>query len=421
MAKISPYVFFQQFDNNGEPLTGGLLYTYEAGTSTPKATYTDAGEGTENANPVVLDASGRANVWLGSGSYKFVLKTSAGVLVKEVDNIVGEASNVFGGSVVSVTTNLAVTDVYQNNFLDCTGSLTLSLLDTSTAEEGFLFTVKNSGNGIVTLDPDASETINGEASLNIYPSQSCIVVCDGTGWKTAFLGQYRRNNYSGTTAPTINDDSADGYAEGSVWYDTTNDEAYICLDATEGAAVWLNATLTPSDLGSAALATLIDDDTFATATATNIASAESTKAYVDGLTYLKATSVTQSTGQTLSNGWNVLAFDTEDYDDSGWHDNATNNSRITVDSDGRYNISGAYSTADTNNGIMGIAIAVNGTRKWSFRVNSAGTVTDGKALSIAQFGIPLSSGDYVEIHAQHSSAPDNTNIAETRFCVQKVR
>lgn len=146
-----------------------------------------------------------------------------------------------------------------------------------------------------------------------------------------------------------------------------------------------------------------------------------TKAYVDGLTYLKATSVTQSTGQSLANGWNVLAFDTEDYDDSGWHNNATNNSRITVDSDGRYNISGAYSTADSNNGIMGIAIAVNGTRKWSFRVSSGASVTDGKALSIAQFGVPLSSGDYVEIHAQHSSAPDTTIITETRFCVQKVR
>jgi hypothetical protein len=41
-----------------------------------------------------------------------------------------------------------------------------------------------------------------------------------------------------TTAPTVNDDSADGYSVNSVWIDTTNDKAYICLDATVGAAVW---------------------------------------------------------------------------------------------------------------------------------------------------------------------------------------
>ena len=60
-------------DDNGEPLAGGKLYTYESGTTTPKATYTDNTGGTPNANPVVLDAYGRATIFL-DGSYKFVLK-----------------------------------------------------------------------------------------------------------------------------------------------------------------------------------------------------------------------------------------------------------------------------------------------------------------------------------------------------------
>lgn len=86
MAVIYVPHFIQFFDDNGDPLAGGKLYTYEAGTSTPKATYTDAGGGTPNANPVVLDAAGRATVFL-SGAYKFTLKTSADVLVKETNNI----------------------------------------------------------------------------------------------------------------------------------------------------------------------------------------------------------------------------------------------------------------------------------------------------------------------------------------------
>src|SRR5687767_14274118 len=42
-----------------------------------------------------------------------------------------------------------------------------------------------------------------------------------------------------TTAPTVNDDSGDGYIAGSKWVDTTNDITYICIDNTLGAAVWV--------------------------------------------------------------------------------------------------------------------------------------------------------------------------------------
>jgi hypothetical protein len=51
------------------------------------------------------------------------------------------------------------------------------------------------------------------------------------------------NNTTATAAPTVGDDSDDGYSVGSAWYDVSNDEAYVCLDATVGAAVWINTTL----------------------------------------------------------------------------------------------------------------------------------------------------------------------------------
>jgi hypothetical protein len=76
----------QFLDDNGDPLSGGKVYAYSAGTSTPKDTYTDAGAGTPNANPVILDSAGRADIWL-SGSYKIVLKTSADVTISTTDNI----------------------------------------------------------------------------------------------------------------------------------------------------------------------------------------------------------------------------------------------------------------------------------------------------------------------------------------------
>jgi hypothetical protein len=87
MAVLYTQHFVQFFDDNGNPLSGGRLYTYDAGGTTPKATYTDAAGSTANANPVVLDAAGRATVFLDGTTYRFDLKTSGDVLVRSTDNI----------------------------------------------------------------------------------------------------------------------------------------------------------------------------------------------------------------------------------------------------------------------------------------------------------------------------------------------
>lgn len=92
-VNLSPIGNGQQvFDNNGVPLNGGLVYTYQAGSSTPLTTYTDINGTTANANPIVLDSSGRFSneVWLTYGfNYKFVVKTSAGTTIGTYDNIYG--------------------------------------------------------------------------------------------------------------------------------------------------------------------------------------------------------------------------------------------------------------------------------------------------------------------------------------------
>jgi len=88
---LSPYGNGQQFfDDNGVPLAGGLIYTYQAGSSTPLVTYTDNGGNIANANPIILDASGRTpqQISLLTGfSYKFVLQNSDAVLIQTLDNI----------------------------------------------------------------------------------------------------------------------------------------------------------------------------------------------------------------------------------------------------------------------------------------------------------------------------------------------
>lgn len=76
------------FDDNANFLVSGKLYTYQAGTTTPLATYTDYTGNTANANPIILNGRGECNLWATAGSaYKFVLKTSADVTIWTMDNV----------------------------------------------------------------------------------------------------------------------------------------------------------------------------------------------------------------------------------------------------------------------------------------------------------------------------------------------
>jgi len=84
----------QQFlDDSGNVLTGGKLYSYAAGTTTPQVTYTTASGNVPHSNPIILNAAGRVatgEIWLTAGeNYKFVLYTSTDVLIASWDNITG--------------------------------------------------------------------------------------------------------------------------------------------------------------------------------------------------------------------------------------------------------------------------------------------------------------------------------------------
>lgn len=76
----------QFFDDNGNPLAGGILYFYNAGTATPKAVYADSAGLISIGTQVTLDSVGRAKIWL-NGYYKLEIKTALGILVTTEDNV----------------------------------------------------------------------------------------------------------------------------------------------------------------------------------------------------------------------------------------------------------------------------------------------------------------------------------------------
>ena len=132
----------QFFTNTGAVLTGGKLYTYLAGTTTPATTYTTNVGNVARTNPVILDSAGRVpgsgEIWLSTVIYKFILKDSNDVLIGTYDNIsgigalavqnyTGDGSNV-GYAVSGNVVNVYINGVYQNRntYSFTSGTLTFS-------------------------------------------------------------------------------------------------------------------------------------------------------------------------------------------------------------------------------------------------------------------------------------------------------
>lgn len=143
-VNLSPVggVAAQFFTDTGAVLTGGKLYTYAAGTTTPQVTYTTLSGNVQHTNPIVLDAAGRVpdggEIWVTNAPYKFVLKTFTDVLIATWDNVSGiGSSNVLNytgtGSQVAFAVNGSVQSVFingvyqnQNTYSIFGGTLTFS-------------------------------------------------------------------------------------------------------------------------------------------------------------------------------------------------------------------------------------------------------------------------------------------------------
>jgi len=87
---------WQFFTDDGVPLSGGKIYTYLAGGTTPAITYTSSTGLIENSYPIELDSAGRppSEVWVTSDtSYKFIIKDSTNALIRTYDNIPSVPTN----------------------------------------------------------------------------------------------------------------------------------------------------------------------------------------------------------------------------------------------------------------------------------------------------------------------------------------
>lgn len=194
----------------GQPLVGGKLYTYAAGTSTPKATYTTAAATTSNTNPVILDARGEAEIFW-HGAYKIVLKDSLDNLIWTADNIdttIDIADITYNGVALSTILTSFVSLV-----IDSIGSLRAvnSLYSTHAYLTGY-YSAGDGGGGHYFYDStDTTSADNGG---------TIIVASDNARWKLLTNGnpvsvlQFGAKPDYNTDATTYIQDAIDALGSG---------------------------------------------------------------------------------------------------------------------------------------------------------------------------------------------------------------
>lgn len=218
----------QFFDNNGNILSGGKLYSYAAGTTTPKATYTTSAGNVQQTNPMVLSSYGRVlggEIWLIYGeSYKFVLTDASDNLIGTWDDIVGGSISTLAANQVTYTeggTGSVATDVQtklrQYVSIKDFGAVGDGLTNDTTAWKAFVnYLAANGGEGLLnkgtylvdnwslTLTLNSPFTIRGEGKdVSILKRRGSVtsgILGVTTGNYITFSDFTIDNNYTGDPA-----------------------------------------------------------------------------------------------------------------------------------------------------------------------------------------------------------------------------
>jgi hypothetical protein len=198
----------------GLPLSGGKIYTYQAGSSTPLATYTDVNGTTANTNPIVLGTDGRTpnEIWLTYGyNYKFVLQDAVSSTIATYDNLYGILGTIpasgstlpsgciilWSGAIGSIPSGYVICDGnngtpdLRNKFVVGAGN-TYSVNQTGGSADSIVVSHTHTATSVVT-DPGH---VHG-----LYAAQGDAV--GGSGANAAYRGTPGANTSSAVTGITV--------------------------------------------------------------------------------------------------------------------------------------------------------------------------------------------------------------------------
>lgn len=269
--------------------------------------------------------------------------------------------------------------------------------------------------------------IASAATTDIGAADSDFIDVTGTTGITSFGSTTTRNhvwvNFTGILTVTHNATSL--ILPGAANYTTAAGDVFECvrisgsnwqvvsITRTNGSP--LAGTVFYTNLASANIATTSD---LSSGTASKVVSAAS----VSPLMY--STKAYQTTGVSVpANTWTDMTFDSEEWDDAGWHSTSVNTNRITVDFTGRVQVIASYlanTTAGTNIGIRVQKNGVTVARTLYACSSSASELQQG--ICVAE--VPVSSGDYINIQVVQNTGgavTSGTGTSGTSLTVRRIK
>jgi hypothetical protein len=195
MSQVAPPLKFRAVGADGLALVGGKLYTYTAGTSTPKDTYTSYALSASNTNPVILDARGEADLWL-DGNYKFILKDWADATIWTVDEVHDLTSNqTFTGTTLAGTLTVTSTAVTWSGNPTHSGNHTF----TNNVVVNGNTTLGDSSADALTIKPNAVTWTNNPTHSGNHTFSGTVAVTGAVTFTAIPAGKVT----SGTYTPTL--------------------------------------------------------------------------------------------------------------------------------------------------------------------------------------------------------------------------
>lgn len=338
----------QFFTNAGVVLSGGQLFTFIAGSTTPQATWVDSTQNVQNPNPIILNSAGRPpnEIWLQNGAaYKFVLKDSNSNTLGTWDNIVGINVTNFSQS-EWVLSGFIITFVSTNVFSvpgDQTGLFQVNRRVQYTLNSGtfYGYVSASSFDGIntttVTVVPDSTALDNTVSVVNYalisatntsIPQQFIITAADKVPTRSgATTDQFLTNNGVSSAWSALFKTGIMRFADSS---DTTKRLAFNAASITTGTT--RTATVPDRDISI----NIITRSPRTSNTIIGVADAVTDIDYTSG-TFAQ----TFSASSTLKNGW--YAF----FKNSG-------TGTVTLTPNGAETIDGAASLALTPGSSVGV-------------------------------------------------------------------
>lgn len=169
----------------------------------------------EGANTIITIAAGQTryiyitanpdeegtwgNIAFGVGSSSADAASLAGLGLLAVSTTLNQAH-----PITTFSTSTTATAAFRaQGYVWTGGSGTLTLTASGTLGNNWFVLLRNAGTGNLTISPTGGDLVNGSASLDLAPSDSCFLCCSGTTFFTVGLGKSTQFNFTQLTKPVV--------------------------------------------------------------------------------------------------------------------------------------------------------------------------------------------------------------------------